>query len=79
MSTPTIIKFDEDDQVVCPICHSPIVDVDEGLARGGIQYRHHLTHVISLIHYAASTNQATRHDQLQHRNPLSPPRERIAC
>src|ERR1039457_4134334 len=31
MPTPRIIKFDEDDQVVCPICHSPIVDVDEGL------------------------------------------------
>ena len=31
MPTPRIIKFDEDDQVVCPICHSPIVDVEEGL------------------------------------------------
>jgi hypothetical protein len=28
MPTPRII---EDDQVVCPICHAPIVDVDEGL------------------------------------------------
>jgi hypothetical protein len=31
MSTPRIIKFDEDDQVVCPICHTLIVDADEGL------------------------------------------------
>ena len=31
MSTPRIIKFDEDDQVVCPICHTLIVDEDEGL------------------------------------------------
>ena len=31
MSTARIIEFDEDDQVVCSICHSPIVDVDEGL------------------------------------------------
>jgi hypothetical protein len=31
MPTPRIIQFDEDDQVVCPICHTPIVDEDEGL------------------------------------------------
>ena len=31
MPTPRIIKFDENDQVVCPICHSPTVDVEEGL------------------------------------------------
>jgi hypothetical protein len=31
MFTPRIIKIDEDDQVVCPFCSSPIVDVDEGL------------------------------------------------
>ena len=30
MPTP-IIKLDEDDQVVCPICSTPIIDVDEGL------------------------------------------------
>jgi hypothetical protein len=30
MSTK-IIKFDENDQVVCPICHTLIVDEDEGL------------------------------------------------
>src|ERR1022692_2262430 len=31
MPTPRIIKFDEDDQVICPICRALIVDVDEGL------------------------------------------------
>jgi SAM-dependent methyltransferase len=31
MSTQRIIKFDEDDQVVWPICHTLIVDEDEGL------------------------------------------------
>jgi hypothetical protein len=31
MPTPRIIRFDEDDQVVCPICHALIVDEDEGL------------------------------------------------
>jgi len=31
MPTPRIIQFDEDDQVVCPICRTLIVDEDEGM------------------------------------------------
>jgi len=31
MPTPRIITFDENDQVVCPICNALIVDVDAGL------------------------------------------------